>query len=86
MSECWVCEMGWPTVLTNASAGLTQPFCEYHMTHGPKSELVPCRWCSSEAHKIYHYGACPRVKRMEFYEDGTIKRVEFHDAAPALVS
>jgi hypothetical protein len=29
----------------------------------------------------YHDGACPRVKAIEFYGDGAIRRVEYHDPA-----
>jgi hypothetical protein len=26
-----------------------------------------------------HFGACPRVKSIEYYENGEIKKVEYHD-------
>ncbi len=29
-----------------------------------------------------HSGTCPRIKAIEYHQDGTIKRVEFHAAAP----
>ena len=39
----------------------------------------PCRWCGN----VMHMGECPRVKVIEYYPNGTIKRVEFHGyAAP----
>ena len=33
-----------------------------------------CSWCGS-----WHTGTCPRVKAIEYYLDGSIKRVKFHD-------
>jgi hypothetical protein len=33
-----------------------------------------CRWCGN-----YHDGLCPRVKIIEYYESGGVKRVEFYD-------
>ena len=40
-----------------------------------------CRYCGS-----HHEGACPRVKAVEYYRDGSVKRVEFHDPKPVIVS
>lgn len=37
-----------------------------------------CPYCGMGA----HIGKCPCVKAFEFYEDGTIKRVEFYDPQP----
>ena len=37
-----------------------------------------CGWCSSETSKVYHTGYCPQVKAIEYYPDGSVKRVEFH--------
>lgn len=38
-----------------------------------------CPWCSEGAVTVYHFGeACPRVKAIEYYPNGTIKRVEFN--------
>ena len=44
-----------------------------------KSELVvPCNHCGNS-----HNGmTCPRVKAIEYHENGTIKRIEFKDDAP----
>ncbi len=36
--------------------------------------LRPCQWCGS-----WHSGKCPLVKAIDYYPDGTVKRVEFHD-------
>lgn len=33
-----------------------------------------CGWCGNG---IYHFGPCPRVKKIEHYENGTVKSVEF---------
>lgn len=35
-----------------------------------------CPYCG-----LLHAGTCSRVKAIEYYQDGTVKRVEFH--APA---
>ena len=36
-----------------------------------------CPYCSSESCQVYHQGKCPKVKSIEYHEDGTVKRVEF---------
>jgi hypothetical protein len=36
--------------------------------------LSLCPYCG-----LYHAGVCLRVKSVEYHENGTIKRVEFHD-------
>lgn len=36
-----------------------------------------CYWCGS-----HHTGKCPMVKRIEYYENGTVKSVEFHAPSP----
>ncbi len=34
----------------------------------------------------YHaVGACPRVKAIEYFPDGTVKRVEYHQGAPQVL-
>lgn len=38
-----------------------------------------CGWCG-----IIHGPMCPRVKAIECYPDGTVKRVEFHENMPRL--
>ncbi len=39
-----------------------------------------CPWCSTETMKIFHTGyQCPRVKAVEYYPDGRVKRVEYRD-------
>ena len=43
-----------------------------------------CPWCSDEHTKVYHVGPCPRVKAIEYYPDGTIKRIEFHGLRPTV--
>lgn len=32
-----------------------------------------CDYCG-----LHHMGACPRVKAIEYYENGTVKRVDLH--------
>jgi hypothetical protein len=44
------------------------------ITHG---NAVLCGHCG-----LYHGvgGMCPRIKSIEYYENGTVKRVEYHSA------
>lgn len=38
-----------------------------------------CPYCSSTNSIIWHdSGVCPRVRALEYYANGTIRRVEFH--------
>jgi hypothetical protein len=37
---------------------------------------APCQHCG-----LHHQGVCPRVKAIEYYPDGTVKRVEFKGAS-----
>ena len=78
MSECWVCEMGWPVFWTNASAGMSQAICSRHQAMQPEKPAT-CQWCSNVGHDTYHAGPCPRIKSLEYRLDGSLKRVEFHD-------
>ena len=47
----------------------------------PLVAAAPCPWCSTEFVKVYHTGPCPRVKAIEYYPNGTVRRVEFKPAA-----
>jgi hypothetical protein len=38
-----------------------------------------CPYCSNESFKVYHPGKCPKVKSIEYHENGTIKKVEFFE-------
>ena len=38
-----------------------------------------CEFCSDEYNFISHFGKCPKVKSIEYYRNGTIKKVEFID-------
>lgn len=40
-----------------------------------------CHYCSTDTCKIYHGGRCPQVKTIEYYPDGTIKKVEFFESS-----
>lgn len=44
-----------------------------------RSTMKECPYCSDEITKIYHNGKCPKVKSIEYYETGEIKRVEFNE-------
>ena len=35
-----------------------------------------CWWCG-----CYHQGVCPRVRKIEYRDDGSINSVEFHDGS-----
>ena len=39
-------------------------------------ETAKCRWCG-----MIHGSLCPQVKAIEFFADGTVKRVEFKTPA-----
>ena len=36
-----------------------------------------CPYCSNNGIKISHSGICPKVKAIEYYQNGSQKRVEF---------
>lgn len=46
-----------------------------------RSDAGECPFCSTHSRTIYHAGTCPRVKRIEYYPDGTIKAVQFKDGS-----
>lgn len=37
-----------------------------------------CQWCSSPTTGVWHQGACPRLKAIEYHPNGTVKRIELH--------
>lgn len=39
----------------------------------------PCQHCG-----MTHYQTCPRIKAIEYHDNGTVKRVEFHEPQPVL--
>lgn len=48
------------------------------MTSCVLGEVCQCGHCGA-----YHTGQCPRIKAIEYYGNGQIKRVEYHDPNPA---
>lgn len=40
-------------------------------------DLPKCRWCSTANQVVYH-APCPKVRSIEYYPNGTVKKVEFH--------
>ena len=34
---------------------------------------------------LLHEHTCPRVRVIEYYQDGSVKRIEFHDPQPVIV-
>jgi hypothetical protein len=50
----------------------------YHgSTSYPFGLEQPCQYCSNGCQQIYHGGKCPKVKSIEYHENGTVKKVEF---------
>ena len=39
-------------------------------------EIGYCRYCSTHNSWTWHSGFCPKIKNIEYYPDGTIKKVE----------
>lgn len=39
--------------------------------------MKECPYCSDQWSKIWHNGVCPKVKSIEYFPDGSIKKVEF---------
>jgi len=37
---------------------------------------APCQWCSNGGQFVWH-APCPKVRLIEYYENGHVKRVEF---------
>jgi hypothetical protein len=38
----------------------------------------PCPHCSNGTSKVYHIGGkCPKVKSVEYYPDGRVKKIEY---------
>lgn len=40
----------------------------------------PCQFCGT-----HHYSMCPKIKAIDYFEDGTIKRLEFYDMPSATI-
>jgi hypothetical protein len=40
---------------------------------------VFCPHCSGGNVQVYHSGACPRVRSVEYHENGSIKRIEYRE-------
>ncbi len=38
-----------------------------------------CPHCSGPFNAVYHTGACPRIKAIEYHPNGTLKRIEFRE-------
>ena len=39
----------------------------------------PCPWCSKGLGPVYHSGKCPKVKSVEYYPNGSVKKIEFKE-------
>ena len=44
----------------------------------------PCPWCSTKFSQIYHSGPCPNVEEIEFFENGTLKRIKFRNPSATI--
>lgn len=40
---------------------------------------IACQYCSSTNQLVFHNGPCPRVRAVDYYENGTVRRVEFQE-------
>ena len=39
-----------------------------------------CPYCSNPPYDyVYHGGACPKIKAIEYHPNGTVKRIEYKD-------
>ena len=46
---------------------------------------TPCAYCGGQNGDVYHYGGmCSRVKAIEYFPNGAVKRVEFWDDADSI--
>ena len=44
--------------------------------NGATGNLDYCPYCSHLPYSmVYHYGVCPKIKEIEYYKDGAVKRV-----------
>lgn len=49
----------------------------YPGTYGPfANSFQYCGHCG-----CWHQGACPRIKTIEYYPNGTIKKIEYHSSS-----
>ena len=40
---------------------------------------APCPYCSNAIMPMFHLGGlCPKIKSVEYFKDGTIKKLEFN--------
>ena len=46
----------------------------HETTAHPRLSTGGCDHCG-----MIHRGACPRIKRIDYYEDGRVKSVEYHE-------
>jgi len=46
--------------------------------------LPHCPYCSTPNNYVYHYGPCPKIKSIEYYPSGTIKKIEYKDPVEEL--
>ena len=45
----------------------------------PTSPEGYCPYCSHLPLYVYHGGKCPKVKSIEYYPDGSVRKVEFNE-------
>ena len=43
------------------------------------SDGTPCSHCG-----YFHMGPCPRIKSIEYFPNGTIKRIDYHESKTGL--
>ena len=49
---------------------------QYETTGGSLFQNA-CPHCSGDFQKVFHSGKCPKIKAVEYYPNGTIKRIEY---------
>jgi hypothetical protein len=59
------------------SPGVAEVCEAYGMAHTLRGA---CPYCTGPHNAVFHGGFCPRVRAIEYHENGTVRRVEFHPA------
>ncbi len=57
-----------------------RPALPYNGIPTGESHAGQCPFCSTGNRMIFHAGACPRIKEIVYYPDGTIQRVHLYPA------
>lgn len=55
-----------------------QPVMPHNGIQTGQSEHGQCPFCSTADRMVFHAGACPRIKEIVYYPDGTIQRIHLY--------